>query len=312
MFNATTQSTFTRLLGITLFALLVLGLATSTVTAAAPTGGGTLYQETDAAVAYNGWIGQTDTLASGGTLRYGIHANDIAKFTFTGASIMWRTRYFSMGAKVLVTIDGVSKGTIDTYAATGVNASKTFAGLTNAKHTIAIKNTGLVNPSCGCPYGYAGLDAFVVNGITTYEDTDYRIKYDTWTSGTNLNADGPVSRYGSAGSAPLIDTAAAPNGGGGGNYRYSSSSAANAVFGFVATNVNWVTATGPNFGKARVWLDGVDKGIVDLYTPTPHWQVIQPFSAATTGYHTLKIQVLGQKNAASTGAKIVVDSFVTF
>ena len=74
--------------------------------------------------------------------------------------------------------------------------------------------------------------------------------------------------------------------------------------------MEWITATGPGYGEAKVIIDGVDQGTVDLYAPGVHWQVAQTYSGLTLGTHEILVEVLGIKNAASTSTKIVVDAFV--
>jgi hypothetical protein len=61
---------------------------------------------------------------------------------------------------------------------------------------------------------------------------------------------------------------------------------------------------------ARVTIDGVSKGTVDLYASTVSWQVVKAYSGLTSGSHIIVVTVLGTKNPASAGTLIVVDAFV--
>jgi hypothetical protein len=79
---------------------------------------------------------------------------------------------------------------------------------------------------------------------------------------------------------------------------------------FRGTAINWIGYRGPDAGIATVQVDGGAATEVDLFSPTPKYQ---PVVFAATGLgdvnHTLTIQATGRKNAASTGARVVVDAF---
>src|SRR5437867_3598524 len=96
----------------------------------------------------------------------------------------------------------------------------------------------------------------------------------------------------------------------GGAAGVSTAADAQAIFTFTGTSVSWVGFRGPQAGIARVVLDGVLVGDVDLFAPTPVTQVVV-FTAKdlAAGRHTLTIEVTGLKNAASTDITIVVDAF---
>jgi hypothetical protein len=55
----------------------------------------------------------------------------------------------------------------------------------------------------------------------------------------------------------------------GGYTKCASASGAGAKFSFAGRNVAWVAPTGPNRGKAEVWIDGVKAATIATYTPTP-------------------------------------------
>ena len=61
-------------------------------------------------------------------------------------------------------------------------------------------------------------------------------------------------------------------------------------------------------GKFRVYLDGVNMGLVDLYNPTLKYQVFLPKTGLPPGIHTVR-EVSGQKNTSSTGTSINIDVF---
>ena len=96
----------------------------------------------------------------------------------------------------------------------------------------------------------------------------------------------------------------------GGTAASSSAAGAQATFTFTGTSVSWIGFRGPQAGIARVVLDGVLVGDVDLFAPTPEPQVVV-FTAKdlAAAPHTLTIEVTGLTNAASTDITIVVDAF---
>lgn len=82
-----------------------------------------------------------------------------------------------------------------------------------------------------------------------------------------------------------------------------------AEFQFTGTGVIWVTEKGNPMGKAKVWIDGVDKGTYDLYSATAQNRVPIRFRGLSNTKHTLKIQVLGEKNPAAVSSYVFVDAF---
>jgi hypothetical protein len=74
------------------------------------------------------------------------------------------------------------------------------------------------------------------------------------------------------------------------------------------TKATWYTMTGPDQGKATVFVDGVRKGTVDNYSAKRTWRVARTVKGLSATRHTLKIVVTGTKSRASTGTGVVVDA----
>jgi hypothetical protein len=238
-------------------------------------------EDTSPLITYGYWQGVTDAGASGGTYRQNALAGGHAQFKFSGTAVKWATIKGPDKGKATVTIDGVSKGSFDLYSATKTPSVLTFSGLASTAHTVKILVTGTKN-SLSSGYNVP-IDAFIT-GTTTTQDTSTKITYGWWSGKTSTSASG-------------------------GTYRIASS-AGPASFTFNGTRVDWITATGPSYGKAEVYLDGVDQGTVDLYSPTTQWKTAKSYTASSSGQHTLTIQVLAQKNTASTGKAVILDAFV--
>jgi hypothetical protein len=94
----------------------------------------------------------------------------------------------------------------------------------------------------------------------------------------------------------------------GGAAAVSATPGAQATFTFIGTEVRWVGLAGPQTGIARVSLDGSFQQEVDTYAPSEIQGVVFTATTLAAGRHTLTIDVTGTRNAASTGASIVVDA----
>lgn len=95
----------------------------------------------------------------------------------------------------------------------------------------------------------------------------------------------------------------------GGAYRTSRQAGATASMRTPkTTSVAWLTHRGPDQGKARVFVDGHDRGVFDLYAAQPSARRFT-FDGLAKTRHTVKVKVLGRANAASSGAWVAVDGF---
>jgi hypothetical protein len=102
-------------------------------------------------------------------------------------------------------------------------------------------------------------------------------------------------------------TAAGPSGGA---YRRHGGPGFSAAVEFDGQTITWVTAKGSDRGFARVEVDGQLIAEIDLYSPTPTWQVPLTFGEFREGQHRMVITVLSQRNGASTGNFIDVDALI--
>jgi hypothetical protein len=94
----------------------------------------------------------------------------------------------------------------------------------------------------------------------------------------------------------------------GGAQKAAAQRGATAEFTFTGTGIRWYLTKANLLGKARVYLDGVDLGFVDLYSPTPQYQQVWEKTDLSPGAHTLKIEVSGKKNPRSKGRAITLDA----
>jgi uncharacterized repeat protein (TIGR02543 family) len=239
--------------------------------------------DNDPCVRYNGWAGVLDTNASGGAYRTSATKSDKATWKSPAStSVTWFTYKGPDQGKAKVTIDGVNKGTFDQYAVTPAWTNRLFSGLSNQVHTVVV--TVLGTKRTASTGTNVRLDKFAAGAVTAQE-SDPSIQYDTWKSTANVNVTG-------------------------GTFRSSATNTASATVTFSGTSIEWITAKGKAYGKASVLVDGVPQGTIDFYQVANAWQVHLTYGGLSAGTHTLTIQVLGQKNASATSAKVLVDGFV--
>jgi|GEM_PF-1116240 outer membrane protein assembly factor BamB len=232
-------------------------------------------------IRYNGWRGVSDTNADGGTYRVSNEPNDSATFRFTGKKVTWITFKGPSQGKAQILIDGTTRGTFDLYASTLHSESITFRQLGNTKHVLVVKVLGQKNAKSKDTN--VSIDGFRVGANLTQDDSS-SIRYTAWGGHIEPRASG-------------------------GSYR-SARKGAVARFTFTGTSVDWITAMGPAYGKAKVSIDRHQVGpTIDLYAATQQWQVAIPFENLSNGPHIIEIKVLGTKNAQASGSNIIMDGF---
>lgn len=236
----------------------------------------------DPAVSYSGsWTQANVSGAYNNTVSYSDQTNASSTITFEGQGIIWFSSKGPHRGIARLYLDGVNKGTVDLYATSyGYNQPvRTFTGLSRGPHQLKIVVTGTKNPSS------TGLrivnDAFAV--LT--EDNSPQVAYSTaWVR---------------------VNVAAAS----GGDVHYSDCGNAKASYVFAGNSITLLTSKGPHRGIARVYIDGVDKGTIDLYAPTYSYKVPVTYTGLFYGLHTIEVVNTGTKNAASSGTRVVVDAF---
>lgn len=244
---------------------------------------GTTHQESEYPATLGGWYVEAASDYSGGSIRYADEANRTVRFSFSGTAITWVTRKSPVDGEAEVLIDGVSKGVVNLYASTPIYKHKLqYGNLSNGHHILVIKVLGAGNPAS---FYEVPVDAFIVGNTTTQDDSP-SIVYNDWKNKKSSKASGGTVRIS----------------GKKGNWTMYSGS---------DTKISWVTATGPRYGKVQVFLNGSSKGVVDLYSPTQQWQVTKTYDDPFSKTGALYIKVLGEKNPASKGKKVVTDAFIT-
>lgn len=239
-------------------------------------------EDQDYRIRYNGWRGIKDPSASQGTIRMSNTVSDTVTFNFSGTFVKWLTQKGPDQGIARVTVDGKLKCNCDLYNASDLwKFPITFAGLSDRAHTLIIAVTGKKNPSASD--SNVAVDGLITG--TTAQDKSIKVQYDRWRGVNQIVASG-------------------------GTYRVNGSAGASAKLSFTGNSIYWVTAMGPLFGRADVYIDNVKRGpTIDLYRSAYRWKVAFPYLGLGPGQHTIEVRPLGTKNPASTGTGVVVDAF---
>lgn len=259
---------------------------TATVTATStrtPTPKLVTIENEDDRIRYDGWRGVRDSRASGGTYRLSNTTNDDLMCKFIGPSIKWITRKGPEMGKARVTIDGKKFYSIDLYSVMpSWQSQQSYTRLGTGSHTLVITVLGTRN--LAATGSFVAVDAFIA-GTATIQEKSPLIQFGDW---KHSAATGPS----------------------GGSYRSNQFVGSSTGFSFTGGAIDWLTAQGPTFGRADVYIDGLKRGpTVDLYSQYSRWKVAVPFSGLGEGVHTIEVRPLGSKRAASRGTKVVLDGF---
>ena len=256
------------------------------------------YEETDPSVSFSaGWVQDTGGFAwSGGGAMDSVMAGAQATFTFTGTSVAWIGARGPEEGIARVSIDGVFVSEVDMYARSYEVHVPVFVarGLGSGSHTLTIEVTGLKNRNdseaiASGPIAAVVVDAFDVppQAASQLQDTDPDLSYTAgWTPGDiNKSWSGQYATV-------------------------SSTPGAQATLRFNGTSIGWIGYRGPEAGIARVFLDGSFAGELDLYQSQASVQpIVYASPPLADGDHTLTIEATGNRNPASSDARVVVDAF---
>jgi hypothetical protein len=241
--------------------------------------GALLNQEWSSAAFYR-WKRVARTNALGGSYVVEHRAGATASWTFTGTGVTWVTATGPRSGRAQVWVDGVKKRAVNNYAA-GAHwkVARRISGLSAGTHTVKIVVLGR-NGAKGAKDTQVVVDGFKV-GTTTTASPSLRL---TWPRGTNAKASG-------------------------GAFVRDDLAGASTTFRFRGTGITWVSATGPAFGKAAVFIDGKRVRRVDSWSATAKFKVARSFTGLTDAAHTIRVRVLGRHRAPASGNMVVVDAW---
>ncbi len=217
--------------------------------------------------------------AHGGT--YAVERLEGASFAFDfrGDEVTWYTAMGRAFGKAEVLIDGRSKGGFDLYTSERrLRVARTFRGLGAGPHTIEVR----------------------VRGRARAAATDRLVAVDAFGS-----RDGVVKSPTAGATWREVASAQAS----GGTYATAELEGASVGLRFRGTGVDLTTATGPDGGRAKVFVDGELLRTVDLYDETRTFGVVVHVTDLDRDAHTVRIVATGDARRASRGTSVVVDRF---
>jgi hypothetical protein len=96
----------------------------------------------------------------------------------------------------------------------------------------------------------------------------------------------------------------------GGSLKYATRSGASATYSFTGASVSWVAYSGPDRGSAAIYIDGLNKGTVNLYSAI-YWarQIVFADNWTSNGSHTIRIVCLGTPGHPRVGVDAVVREY---
>jgi hypothetical protein len=261
----------------------------------------TRFENTDLSITYTAgnfgggppgwWHGSRSRDWSGRIASFSRSDGGQARFRFTGTTVHWIGFRAPWAGIARVYVDDVFDSEIDLYSASEQVQAVIFSrtGLTSGTHTLTVESTGRKNPA-SADYAVV-VDAFDVAVASPPPVAGTRAEETALSLSAGWTTDTGTTRAWSGGAATI-----------------SATPGAQATATFVGTEVRWIGLRGPQMGIARVYLDGAFQATVDTFASREIQGVVYTATGLAAGRHTLRIDVTGAQNAASTGAAIAVDA----
>ncbi len=247
---------------------------------------GVTYQDSHPSITYSTWKGVTDRRALGGTLRCSNKRNEIV-LAQPPVSASQISLIFYRGpdqGKAEIYLDDILAETVDLYRAEpqyGFERRYELPSSGREQHMVKVVVLRQKRPASS---GYrVCLDGIRVEG-EFLDEFSAGIHYGPWRGVAHPRATN-------------------------GMFRVANQPHAALTFTVTGRSFQWITARGPNYGKAAVYVDDRLIATVDLYAPERLWQQAIPFTRLGPGVHTVRIVVLGERHPASGGTGVVFDGF---
>jgi len=238
-----------------------------------------------------GWTTYSTTGLSGGSHMFtNVTGNEVA-IAFNGTRLDLVSMVGPKFGIASVSVDGAAPVDADLYSPDTLTRQLVFStgDLPSGPHVVRVTCTGRRNAAA--TDAYIGLDAALVTGILTQAV----MRYEEWQPQIGWN--GQLAESYSAAYS-------------GGRYVWAGPGWGGVAVSFVGTRMDWVGASGSQYGIASVTVDGVLVGDVDLWSPSMQTQrVLYSTGELAYGLHTVVIGWTGRKNPAATGTYIAYDAF---
>ncbi len=242
------------------------------------------------------WKHGTDKSSLSGTISYSLNPGDSLDYAFSGTAISWVGPFSQDAGVAEVYIDGIFQQQIDQWREGDYKPRSLIyhrGDLPLGNHTLRIVTRGSLIEHCPGNWSclpistrpVTRIDALLVNASST-DDTEPGLVYSVpgdWTRLTyDLSYNTTESRASKIGSQFVYD--------------------------FTGTTVSWVGSTGPQYGRADVYLDNSLVASLELYTPAvTRNQVLFSQGALSPSNHSLKVVVRSDRHAQAVGNFVGVD-----
>ncbi|MEA2579343.1 MAG: lysozyme [Actinomycetota bacterium] len=227
------------------------------------------------------WGAKGDGRALGGSYRTDHRVGASTTLAFRDGAVTLVTVTGPAMGKATIEVDGVGVGTINGYAPSAhYGVERRFDGFGPGAHSITVTATGTgSSKSTGTR---VAVDAIKWGGVL---HKDPRATSSTWSSVAQVSASG-------------------------GSYVVSDVAGASSSLHFTGTGATLVTLRGPGMGMARLVVDGVSVGTVDLYAPTQTYAVQKTVAGLSDGSHVLTLVVAGTHRPSASGSAVAVDGWI--
>ena len=252
----------------------------------------TRYEQTSTKLGYSGsWTSLSTSGASGGAYAYADSPASV-DVRFTGTSLDWIATTGTTQGKAQVSLDGGTPAEVDLSSGTTLRRQKVWStgALSAGAHRVSISWTGRPGVKGGTRVNLDAVDVIgtldQVPGLFLYQQSAPQLTYSgTWTSVTTTSASG-------------------------GSFKYAKKTGSSVAVRFTGTSLAWVAKTGPQYGLAKVTVDGGTPVMADLYSATVAWKrQVWDTGTLAEGSHTVLIEWTGSPSVAGGGGDLNVDAF---
>ena len=256
-------------------------------------------EQDDKSITYTGnWYSNNASGNSGGNSALTNSLDAQATVSFTGSGITWIGVRDPYNGLATLYLDG-TQYTVDTYGSTTQYQQPLFtvSGLGGGKHTLSIQI--MHRRGVNAMGSWVWIDAFdIINGEN--------VKGQVTASAGLVQQDDPAITY--SGNWFRIANPAMS----GGSAVESTDLPSSVTLTFDGDGVQWIGYRDSDSGIANVYLDGEKVATVDTYSATTLSQAVV-YSIDNikpgNGTHSVRIEVTGTHNSASTGSWVWVDGF---
>ena len=247
----------------------------------------TVYNDTYYGITYSTWRGFQNNDVLGNGMRCSSRKNEVLVFDADKKSTTLSLLFYRgpNQGKAIIYIDDVAVETLDLYKPSPQYLFERKNKNLDLNNPHSVKVVVLRQKRNASSDYRVCIDGFKVGNMIV-DDTNYNVRYDAWIGKWNDHAQE-------------------------GGYRVASLANTTLNFSIQGNSFRWITARGPNYGQADIYVDDQFVATVDLYSPVQKWQQPILIKNLGRGSHTIKIIVLGQRNSASGGNGIVFDGIIT-